>query len=100
LLQPATNPSAVSPKAGTIRFSWDSDKEGANALDKTLLVVYNPEKQQAVTFNKLAVRGDCSQIVTFPASFSGDLVHCYIAFIAPDGEELSDSAYAGAVKLI
>ena len=98
LLPPVLNPTACII-AGTILFTGDdnSGETGTSGLDKTLLVVYNPDKGQAVTFNGLAERAAGSQSITVPDSFSGDLVHCYIAFIATDGVEISDSVYAGAV---
>ena len=96
-------PAALNPKvsfiAGAIRFTWDdnSGEAGASGLDKTLLVVYNPLKQQALTANELATRAEKSQTINVPDSFTGDLVHCYIGFITAEGADLSDSQYAGAV---
>ena len=79
----ALNQVAASTVAGTVHFTWDdnSGEVGASALDKTLLVVYNPAQHQAVTINQLAERADGTQTITVPDSFSGDLVQCYIAFI-------------------
>lgn len=100
-LPPALNAAVTSTVAGTILFSWDdnSTEEGASTFDKNQLVVYDPVKNQAVTFNGLAERADGTQSVTVPHSFSGDLVHCYIAFESLDGFEQSDSKYAGAVTV-
>jgi hypothetical protein len=99
-LPSALNQVASSTVAGTVKFDWEdnSDEVGAAAEDKTLLVVYNPSQNQAVTINELSERGDETQTITVPGSFSGDLVHCYIAFINASGE-VSDSAYAGAVTV-
>ena len=100
-LPPALNQVAASTVAGTVLFTWDdnSDEIGASPYDKNLLVVYNPEKNQAVTFSDLGERADGTQSVTVPNSFSGDLVHCYIAFETLDGFEQSNSKYAGAVTV-
>ena len=100
-LAPALNQVAASTVAGTVLFTWDdnSDESGASAADKTLLVVYNPAKHQAVTVNQLANRADGTQTVTVPDSFSGDLVHCYIGFITPNGFDLASSRYAGAITV-
>jgi len=100
-LSPALNQAAASTVAGTVLFTWDdnSDETDASPYDKNLLVVYNPEKNQAVTFSELGERADGTQSVTVPNSFSGDLVHCYIAFITVDGKLLSNSKYAGAVTV-
>jgi len=63
------------------------------------LIVYDPVKNQAVTFSGLAERTDATQSITVPHSFSGDLVHCYIAFESLDGFEQSNSKYAGAITV-
>jgi hypothetical protein len=95
------NQVASSTVAGTIKFDWEdnSGEIGASALDKTLLVVYNPTQNQAVTVNQLAERADGTQTVTVPDSFSGDLVQCYMAYITADGATVSNSAFAGAVTV-
>jgi hypothetical protein len=95
------NQVASSAVAGTVKFDWEdnSGEIGASALDKTLLVVYNPTQHQAVTVNQLAERADGTQTVTVPDSFSGDLCECYIAFITVDGQTVSNSAFAGAVTV-
>ncbi len=100
-LPSALNQVASSSVAGTVKFDWEdnSGEVGASATDKTLLVVYNPVQNQAVTVNELAERGDATQTVTVPDSFSGDLCECYIAFITADGQTLSNSAFAGAVTV-
>jgi hypothetical protein len=100
-LAPALNQAAASTVAGTVLFTWtdNSDESGASALDQSLLVVFDPEKNQAVTFSKLGTRADATQEVTVPHSFSGDLVHCYMAFITPDGSTVSNSKYAGAITV-
>jgi hypothetical protein len=98
----ALNQVAASTVEGTVHFTWDdnSGEIGASAYDKTLLVVYNPAQQQAVTVSELAERADDTQTVTVPDSFSGDLVQCYIAFITVDGAMISNSAFAGAVTVV
>jgi hypothetical protein len=99
-LASALNQAAVAGAAGTIVFTWDdnSGEIGASALDKSLLVVYNPVKHQAVTVNELAERADGTQTVTVPDSFTEDQVQCYIAFISDKGV-VSNSRFAGAVTV-
>jgi hypothetical protein len=101
VLAPALNQAAASTVAGTVLFTWtdNSDESGASPFDQNLLVIYNPVKNQAVTFSELGTRADATQAVTVPHSFSGDLVHCYIAFITVDGQMLSNSKYAGAITV-
>lgn len=99
-LPSALNAVASSTVAGTVKFDWEdnSGEIGAASADKTLLVIYNPSQNQAVTVNQLAERADGTQTVTVPDSFSGDLVQCYMAFISADGV-VSNSAFAGAVTV-
>ncbi len=51
----ALNQVASSTVAGTVKFDWEdnSGEIGASATDKTLLVVYNPSQNQAVTVASL-----------------------------------------------
>ncbi len=100
-LAPALNAVAASAAPGTVLFTWEdnSGELDASPLDNSLLLVYNPAKNQAVYFNALSERADGTQSVTVPNSFSGDLVHCYIGFITADRFSLSNSEYAGAITL-
>src|SRR5512133_1568253 len=100
-LPAALNQVAASTVAGTVLFTWDdnSDESGASALDKSLIVIYNPVKHQAVTIGQLAERADGTQTVTVPDSFSGDQVQCYIGFINVKGDEVASSRFAGAVTV-
>ena len=100
-LPPALNAAAASTVAATVAFTWldNSTEAGASDTDKTLIVIYSPAKKQAVTAMGLQERLSNSQSVTVPSSFSGDLVHCYIAFETLDGSEQSNSMYAGAVTV-
>jgi hypothetical protein len=100
-LASALNQVAPSTVAGTVKFDWEdnSGEISASTYDKTLLVIYNPSPNQAVTVSELAERADGTQTVPVPDSFSGDLVQCYIAFITVDGQMVSNSAFAGAVTV-
>lgn len=100
-LPPALNQVASSTAAGSVVFTWqdNSDEIGASPTDKNLLLIYNPGKNQSVYFNDLGNRATGTQTVTVPQSFSGDLVHCYLAFETADGVEQSNSKYAGAITV-
>ena len=101
-LPAALNAAAVAGAAGTVVFTWDdnSDEVGAAATDKTLIVVYNAVKHQAVTVNELAERADGTQTVTVPDSWSGDLVQTYLGFIDEKGDDVASSRFAGAVTVV
>lgn len=100
-IAPAFNQAASSTVAGTVLFTWtdNSDEMGAAVTDKTLLLIYNPVKRQSVSFSELAARPDTTQAVTVPHSFSGDIVHCYIAFTDQNAVDVSNSMYAGAITV-
>ena len=100
-LASALNQVAFSTVAGTVKFDLEdnSGEIGASAYDKTLLVVYNPAQNQAVTVSELAERADGTQTATVPDSFSGDICECYISFITVDGQVVSNSAFDGAVTV-
>jgi len=101
-LIPALNPTASSAFAGKVLFRWEDNSNETNAgtVDQTLLLVYNPAKNQALFLKDAGKRADETQSLIVPDSFSGDLVHCYIAFATLDGNLLSNSKYAGAVTVI
>jgi len=100
-IAPALNQTAASTVAGTILFTWEdnSDEINASANDKTLLLIYDPVKSQAVAINYLATRDSKTETITVPKSFSGDLVQCYIAFTDNDEIDVSNSMYAGAITV-
>lgn len=101
-LAPALNAVAAAGAAGTAVYTWDdnSTEIGAAATDKTLIVIYNAVKHQAVTVSELAERATGTQTVTVPDSWSGDTVQCYLAFQNLLGTSVANSAYAGAVVIV
>ena len=101
-LPAALNAAAIAGAAGTVVFTWDdnSDESGASAADKSLLVVYNPVKHQAVTVNGLVARSIGTQTVTVPDSYLGDQVQCYMAFISESGHDVASSRFAGVVTVV
>lgn len=98
----ALNPVVSSAVPNTILFRWDdnSDETNASPLDKTLLVVFNSTKNEAVYVKGLSDRAAGNQSFTVPDSFSGDTGQCYIAFISIDGKALSNSIFAGSVVVL
>lgn len=97
----ALNPVIVSGQDGQIAFRWENNSAKINAManDKAVLVVYNPQKEQAVTFLSNNSRLSGSGVFALPASFAGDEVHCYIAFQNASQTIISDSQYAGSISI-
>ena len=84
--------------SGQISVSWADNSGTANALDTdfAMLLAYNAEKQEAVYDMHTACRGDEGVGVSYPADWSGDTVHIYLAFVSEDGTLVSDSEYVGS----
>ena len=84
--------------SGQISVSWADNSGTANALDTdfAMLLAYNANKQEAVYDMHTACRGDEGVGVSYPADWSGDTVHIYLAFVSEDGTLVSDSEYVGS----
>jgi len=89
------SPAAVSGQAATIGFSWEDNSTAydAKADDRAVVVIYNPVRQSALSFTKGCTRLAGCQNITLPTSFSGDEVHCYIAFQNAGQTVISDSRF-------
>ena len=92
----ALNPAASLISAGKIKFTWDVNRN-AMADDRVLLVVYNLAQQQVSTIEGGNTRMQGSQTITLPTDFSGDEVHCYMAFQNAGQSVVSDSQFIGSL---
>ncbi len=101
-LTAALNPGTASTVAATVEFNWDDNSTvgDASTLDKSLVVVFNPTKGEAVYQLGQADRIDLTQSVVVPVAFTGDQVQCFLAFMKEDGSLVSNSKYAGAVTVV
>jgi hypothetical protein len=85
-----------------VQFSWlaaDAALKLTDPEDQLLLLVYNPAQNEFVSSINEAVRTDLTYTLELPPDFSGDEVHCYIAFASIDGR-VSDSVYAGKITIL
>ena len=100
-LTPVANP-AFTYDSGEITLTWDDNSGSgtAKATDKSMYVVLNPVKSDAVYETAGAVRSVKTQIADLPAEWIGDTVHVYLAFIADDGKDVANSAYLGSVEVV
>jgi hypothetical protein len=98
----ALNPAATSTVAAEVEYTWDDNSwdAGADASDKAMLVVYNPERKLSVSFVGGNARDNGTQILTLPAIFSGDEVKCYISFGNAAGSVVSDSQFVSSVIVL
>lgn len=92
------NPTTDLATAGQVTFNWDDNSaEGnANTTDKSMLLIYNPSKKESISLLDGADRTVGTQIVPIPTTYAGDTVELFMAFIAEDGSQVSDSTYLGS----
>ena len=95
----ALNPEANSPALGQVQFNWaDNSNDGnANPTDKVMVLVYNPEKNEAVYVTDSPERSTGTYTLTVPDNYADDTVHAFIAFINEDDNVVSNSKYVGGV---
>jgi hypothetical protein len=95
------NPLAISGAGGQIKFTWENNSRAYHALgdDQVIMVIYNPLKEMAIPFMGSGTRMGGSQTITLPANFSGDEVHCYIAFQKSNQSVISDSRFVGSLTV-
>ena len=97
-------PGALNPKVrltttGEIEYTWDNNAFEINSMgdDKVLLVLYNSSKQQAAFIIDGNTRFSESQLITFPKTYVGDEIQCYIAFQNYRQLVFSDSQFIGSL---
>jgi hypothetical protein len=104
----AVNPVCSSPEAAKVNLNWDVTPGSGQASksDTAIFVIFNPEKQEAVYSLNAGNRSDGSLQVSLPVSWSGQPVHCYIAFMTMNSvlggqvrNSISNSSYAGSVTV-
>ncbi|MDG1422707.1 MAG: DUF6266 family protein [Flavobacteriaceae bacterium] len=84
--------------AEQVSFTWDDNSVdgNANATDKAMLLVYNPIKKESISILNGNSRSSMSQTLTIPASYTGDTVEVFMAFVSEDGKIVSNSVYLGS----
>jgi len=91
------NPTASYATAGQVNFNWTDNSTGinANSTDRSMLLVYNPIKNESVMFLNSAEREEGMAVLAIPSTYAGDTLHTYMAFISLDGK-VSNSSYLGS----
>jgi hypothetical protein len=84
--------------AGQVTFSWDDNSTGinANSTDQAMVLVYNPSKKESISILDGADRTTGTQVVTIPDGYAGDTVELFMAFVTPNGNQVSNSVYLGS----
>ena len=83
--------------ADSISFAWTDNSGVSNALgaDMAMPLAFNISKGQAVFKTNGAERSTEAEVLTIPASWSGDDVEVYLGFVSKDGLLVASSAYLG-----
>ena len=87
---------------GTVLISWDNNSRSngcANATDKALAIVINPDNGEVAYKIAGAPRASCIEMLDLPTCRTGDQVVVYLGFISDDDKEVSDSVYAGSITV-
>jgi hypothetical protein len=98
----AKNPSLTATKVGELNFAWE-DNSGTTLSevdDRAVLLVYNPDKKLYVFDTMSHTRKDGAAIVVVPPAYSGDVVHCYMGYVAENGKNAATSVYLGTVTVL
>lgn len=104
----AINPACSSAVAAKVILSWEmtSGNGQSSEADTAIFVIFNATKNEAVYSLNAGNRVDASIEVAVPVSYSGDTVHCYIAFMTLNSvlggqlrNSISNSSYAGSVTV-
>lgn len=89
---------------GKLKFTWEhelADGKDIDGTDVLTVLAYNPAKEQFVSMRTQVPRSAKTYSLSMPASFSLDLVHCYLSFNSMRKRKVvSDSQYCGTVTLI
>ena len=101
-LEIAATPSTVASAGEIVTFNWLNPTGAGNAsdTDTALVLLYNESKKQCVYLGDVATRADLTQAISVPASWDGDLIHCYLSFMSETNGTVSNSGYAGAVTVL
>jgi hypothetical protein len=95
---------ATATAVAEIDFSWSNT--GANTpyklgSDMLSILVYHPILFEFVTLHNVAPRSAGSYTMSLPTEFSGEAVHCYVAFNSTERKDFaSASKYVGLVTVL
>ena len=100
-LKGAADAAATSPSAGNVEVTWtdNSGRGSAQRTDKSLIVLLNTIRGEAIFTTSGPERSAESAIIPVPAEFSGEDVEVFLGFVSEDGNKVANSAYLGTVTI-
>lgn len=86
---------------GAVQISWDDNSASGSAkpTDRTLAIVINPKNEKAAYKTAGAPRAAGVETLNIPTDWTGTQVEVYLGFVSEDGNNVSDSVYAGSVMI-
>lgn len=94
----AANGAMYSPSPGNVTITWtdNSGSGSASATDKTLIVLLNTTRGEAVFTTDGPVRSTGTETIAVPSEYSGEDVEVFLGFVSADGTKVSNSVYLGS----
>jgi hypothetical protein len=101
-LQAPGSPSIAVTITAKINFIWTNNAppNTNQGTDLATVLVFNPVRNQYVTLQGAAARTALGYVLSVPADFSGEDVHCWVSFVSANGKEVSDSTYLGEFTVL
>jgi hypothetical protein len=84
----------------TIAWTDNTGTGDAQATDKAMQLILNPDSKNVASDTTLKTRTDDTNQLTVPASWVGDTVHVYLSFMTAAGDKVADSTYVGSVTIL
>jgi len=84
---------------GVLVVKWEDASSSAlcNDSDLATFIVYNPAKEQFITFQDVVARAAKEVSLQMPKDFAGDAVHCYMHYVNAYSNAVSTTVYVGEV---
>ncbi|MCX2453318.1 DUF6266 family protein [Pedobacter sp. PLR] len=99
-LRPADHPIISKPAtAEGIVFQWEvpAHLQNGHIHDRAMLLIHFPESKTSYSIFSGARRHEGKDTLYIDPNLYDEQMEAYITFISPDGEEISDSVYAGSI---
>ncbi|MBB5437288.1 hypothetical protein HDC92_000956 [Pedobacter sp. AK017] len=96
---PVADDPQVQPLANGLLFTWsfDINEDYYYQRQQVMLLVYAPESNRAFYTLSGARRTTAAETMELPDDFKGQVLECYISFVADDRKAISNSVYIGQI---
>ena len=97
----AFNGAANSPAAGSVEVTWtdNSPSGSAVATDKSLIVLLNTTRGEAVFTTAGPARSVGIASIPVPSEYTGEDVEVFLGFVSEDKTKVANSSYLGSVTV-